>query len=165
MKKRMLIALLVGAMLAILLGYSTEVKAGIPIPPPPPFIFPAPPSVFLVPNTYVYFVPDIEPDIFFYHGYWYRPHKSYWYRASFYNGPWGHIAPPSVIINIGPNFRSVPPGHQHIPYGQLRKNWRGWERDRYWDRPHERERRDLRREERREHREERREHRDGRGRR
>lgn len=158
MKKRMLIIFLVGVMFAVSLGYSTEVKAGVPIPPPPPFVFPAPPSVFLIPNTYVYFVPDIEPDIFFYHGYWYRPHRNYWYRANVYNGPWVYIAPPrvpSIIINIGPNFRTVPPGHQHIPYGQLKKNWRGWERDRYWDRPHEREGREWR--------EERREHREGRG--
>lgn len=156
MKKRMLIIFLVGVMFAVSLGYSTGVKAGVPIPPPPPFVFPAPPSVFLIPNTYVYFVPDIEPDIFFYHGYWYRHHRNYWYRANFYNGPWVYIAParvPSIIINIGPNFRTVPPGHQHIPYGQLKKNWRGWERERYWDRSHGHEGKEWKKEERREHRE------------
>lgn len=139
MKKRTLIIIFIGAMLIVLPGYLMEVKAGVPIPPPPPFVFPAPPSVFLIPNTYVYFVPDIEPDIFFYRGYWYRPYKGHWYRATFYNGPWVYIVPsrvPVVLINLPPHFRTVPPGHKHIPYGQLKKNWRYWERERYWDRPH-----------------------------
>ena len=158
MKKGTLIILFVGAMLMALLGYTMEVKAGVPIPPPPPFVFPAPPSVFLIPNTYAYFVPDIEPDIFFYHGYWYRPHKGYWYRATVYNGPWVYIAParvPGVFLNLSPNFRTVRPGHKHIPHGHLKKNWRYWERERYWDRPHGHERREWKREERREHREDR----------
>jgi hypothetical protein len=156
MKKCALIILFVGAMLIVLLGYTMEVKAGVPIPPPPPFVFPASPSVFLIPNTYVYFVPDIGPEIFFYHGYWYRPHKGYWYRATVYNGPWVYIAParvPVVFLNLPPNFRTVPPGHKHITHGELKKNWRYWERERYWDRPHGHERRERKREERREHRE------------
>ncbi len=33
-------------------------------------------------------------------------------------------------ISIGHN----PPGHERIPYAQLKKNWRGWERNHYWDR-------------------------------
>jgi hypothetical protein len=27
----------------------------------------------------------------------------------------------------------VPPGHHHIPYGQFKKNWKRWEKDKYWE--------------------------------
>ena len=158
MKKRMLIALLVGAMLIVSIvstGGIASAAVNVNIFPPA-FVFPAPPPVFFIPGTYAYFVPDVDIDIFFYHGYWYRPYGGHWFRSNIYNGPWARIAParvPGVFINLPPNFRAVPPGHQRIPYGQLRKNWRGWERDRYWDREREHERREWKREERREHRE------------
>ncbi|MGC1455777.1 MAG: hypothetical protein WA946_11385, partial [Nitrospirota bacterium] len=40
-----------------------------------------------------------------------------------------------VLINLPPGYRNVPPGHERIPYGQLRKNWKTWERDKHWDKP------------------------------
>jgi len=27
----------------------------------------------------------------------------------------------------------VPPGYRHIPYAEFRKNWKTWERDKYWE--------------------------------
>jgi hypothetical protein len=130
----------------------------------PPLVISSPPEVVVIPGTYAYFVPGVETDIFFYHGYWYRPHAGRWYRASGYNGPWVRIVAgkvPGVLLSLPPDFRHLPPGHQRIPYGHFKKHWRTWEREKYWDRHHGRE---FRREDRREHREERREHRDDRGR-
>jgi hypothetical protein len=73
MKRITLIALLVlGAMLMIGMNYPQEATAGVNIniginvPPPPP--------MFVIPRTYVYFPPNVDVDIFFYHGYWYRPY-------------------------------------------------------------------------------------------
>ena len=43
------------------------------VPPPPAYAPVAPPDMALIPGTYVYFVPGVSADIFFYHGYWYRP--------------------------------------------------------------------------------------------
>ena len=109
-------------------------NAGLPLPPAPPLpplVIPAPPPVFLIPGTYAYFAPDVDADLFFYGGYWYRSHGGGWYRSSRYSGPWGFIVPkrvPGVLINLPPGYRNVPPGHQRIPYVQLRKNWKTWER-------------------------------------
>lgn len=111
-------------------------NAGLPGPPLPPLVIPAPPPVFLIPGTYIYFAPDVDADLFFYSGFWYRPYGGRWYRSTRYGGPWGVVAlnrVPRVLINLPPGYRNVPPGHQRIPYGQLKKNWRTWERHRHWD--------------------------------
>jgi len=116
-----------------------QVNIKVRVPPPPPlprFVFPAPPTVVVIPETYMYVVPDAEVDIVFYHGYWYRPHSDRWYRASSYNGPWillsgGQV--PSTFHRLPPGFRSVRPEHERIPYQNVKKNWKKWEKERYWD--------------------------------
>lgn len=113
-------------------------SAGFPVPPLPPLVIPAPPPVFVIPGSYAYFAPDVDADLFFYGGFWFRPHGGGWYRSSHYGGPWGFVAitmVPGVLINLPPGYRNVPPGHQRIPYGQLKRNWRSWERDKHWDKP------------------------------
>lgn len=116
----------------------SSIQAGVPAPPLPPLIVPGPPPVFLIPGTYAYFAPDVDADLFFYGGYWYRPHGGGWYRSSNYGGPWGFIVidhVPGVLIKLPHGYRNVPPRHQRIPYGQLKKNWKAWERDKHWDKP------------------------------
>ena len=113
-----------------------DVNIGVNIGPPPPVVIPAPPPVIVIPETYVYFVPNIEVEILFYHGYWYRPYQGRWHRATGYNGPWVYIEPPlvpAVLVHLPPNYRQVPPGHQRIPHGQLVKNWKTWEKEKHWD--------------------------------
>jgi hypothetical protein len=101
------------------------------------FEFHAPPSVVAIPGTYVYLVPDIGVDIFFYHGYWYRPHNNRWYRARSYNG---HYAPlafrhvPCPLLRLPPHYRNVPRGYHRISYRQVNRNWRRWEREKHWNR-------------------------------
>ena len=138
MKKRLLITIFVGILILISMGYSNRgnaevnINVGINVPPPPPIVIPAPPPVFVIPRTYVYFPPSVEVDIFFYHGYWYRPHRGHWYRSASYNGTWAFIPPervPTVLIKLPPDFRHVPPGHQHISHGNLKKNWSRWEKE------------------------------------
>lgn len=110
---------------------SVSVQVGLP-----PFVIPAPPGMIVIPGSYVYYPPDVDVDIFFYRGYWYRPHHGHWYRARHYNGPWRSIAVnrvPRAVIAVPHGFRQGP-RHEHIPYGQVKKNWRGWERNRHWDR-------------------------------
>jgi hypothetical protein len=144
MNKRKTILLVVGA-LFLIIAFSpgrgdagVHVSVGINLPV---FRFAAPPALVVLPGTYAYFVPDAGVEIFFYHDYWYRPYEGRWYRATNYNGPWAHVVPgrvPGFFLNLPPNYRHVPPGHERIPYGQFRKNWRRWERERYWDRHDER---------------------------
>ena len=106
----------------------------------PPLVISAPPALIVIPGTYVYFPPDVGVDIFFYHGYWYRPYRGQWYIAAHYNGPWSFTAVervPGVLLRLPPSHHRVPPGYSPMPYSRVQKNWRTWERERYWDR-HER---------------------------
>jgi hypothetical protein len=105
-----------------------SVNIGLPLPS---IVISAPPAVVMIPGSPVYFDPDIEVDIFFHHGYWYRPYRERWYRATHYNGPWRHIARravPTAIVHVPPDYRHIPPGHERIPYGQLKKHWKERER-------------------------------------
>lgn len=139
MIKRSVKTVLIVVFLAAFMGYAStghaevNVNIGIGLPP---VVIPAPPPVVLVPSTYVYFVPDVSVDIFFYRGYWYRPHHGHYYRATSYNGPWVTLAPhavPRAIKVVPADFRRVPPGHQRIHHGDLMKNWDTWEKEKHWD--------------------------------
>ena len=115
---------------------NAQVSVGVRIGPPPPYRIPAPPQVVVIPGTYVYMVPDIDADMFFYGGYWYRLYEGRWFSAGAYNGPWVYAPDPRVprpLLQLPPDYRRIPPGWRRIPYGQLRKNWAGWERNHYWE--------------------------------
>jgi hypothetical protein len=142
MRKTAIIMFLAGITLLGLSGNPAQSAAGIittgfPVPPPPPpLVLHAPPPVILIPGSYAYFVPDIEVAILFYHGFWYRPYEGHWYRARHYNGPWGYLGPsrvPRALRGLPYDYRGRYHEHRHIPYGQLKKNWNRWERERYWD--------------------------------
>ncbi len=143
MKKSRLVLLFLGVMFLISMGGypaagNAEVNINIGVNAPlPALVIPAPPAVVVIPGTYAYFAPDIDVDIFFFQGYWYRPYGGRWYRSSDYNGHWGHIPGdrvPPVLLNLPHDYRHMPSGHQRIPYGHLKNNWKTWERDRHWDR-------------------------------
>jgi hypothetical protein len=113
-----------------------EVRVNVAVPLPP-LVIPAPPALTVVPGTYVYYPPDVGVDIFFFHGFWYRPYGGRWYRSVEYSGPWRGIAierVPRVVIGVPPGFRRGPIVYEHVPYRDVRTNWRAWERDRHWDR-------------------------------
>lgn len=105
----------------------------------PPLTFAAEPDVVVVPSgtSYVYMVPD-TPGMYFYGGFWYRFHGNRWYRSDIYNGPWAYVGTsivPRVIIDVPPDYyRHLPRGYHRIHYGDLHKNWRSWDRGRYWNR-------------------------------
>ncbi len=130
--------IVIAFMSLLFLGFSSQSMAGIhigvSIPPPPVFVFSAPPEVVVIPGTYVYYCPDVDFDIFFYGGYWFRPYEGYWYRSVSYGGPWVYIErPPSVLVSLPHDYRIVTRGFRHIPYGELHRNWQVWQRDRYWE--------------------------------
>jgi hypothetical protein len=142
MKRNKLGILIVGAAMLAVTGFSSPSSAQVDIniglfAPLPGFTFGAPPEVVVIPGSYVYYVPDVDFDVFFYDGYWYRPYRGYWYRSTFYNGPWGAIGPgfvPGPLIELPPRWRSLPRIHNRIPYERLHRDWRRWERERYWER-------------------------------
>jgi len=139
MIRRMLV-LLVGTVLcfALVISLPVDGTAGLPAPPLPPLLIPVPPPVVLIPGTYAYFAPDVDIELIFYGGYWYRPFGGGWYRAPHYNGPWGFVSTknvPGYLTNLPPGYRRGPHTQERIPYGHLKKNWKTWEQNKHWDKP------------------------------
>jgi hypothetical protein len=140
--KRKSILLISGALLLGIIGFSAPGFAGVNFNiginlPLPALVVPAQPPVVLIPGTYAYYVPNVDVDILFYHGGWYRPYDGRWYRGRSFNGPWVYLAParvPHVLMDLPPHYRERYRRDRRIPYGQLTRNWRRWERERYWDR-------------------------------
>lgn len=100
--------------------------------------FAAPPAVVVIPGTYVYMVPDVDVDVFFYQGYWWRPYEGRWYRSRDYNGSWGHVEPnriPGGLRALPQDYRHrLSPQYERIPHEDVKRNWKKWEREKYWDR-------------------------------
>ncbi|MGA8178800.1 MAG: hypothetical protein WB792_01990 [Desulfobacterales bacterium] len=142
MKTRTTIAIFIGIMFMTLMGYSTNsdaevsVRIGINVPLPH-VVLHAPPPVVVIPGTYAYYAPDAGMEMFFYHGYWYRPHHNRWYRGRGYNGPWEniqHARVPHALRNLPPDFRRTARRHERIRYADFHKNWKTWEKEKHWDR-------------------------------
>jgi hypothetical protein len=122
-----------------LLSFSMGGYAGVSINigiSPPPLAIRGSPELAVIPGTNIYYCPDVAADIFFYHGFWYRPYEGGYYRAVSYEGPWAYIDSrnvPGVFIRLPPRFRSMEV-YRRVPYNELHRNWRTWERSNYWDR-------------------------------
>ncbi|TAN37901.1 MAG: hypothetical protein EPN25_14810 [Nitrospirae bacterium] len=166
MKRSRLALLLVMAMVIGLTGFVSESSAGVRVGIGinlPVFTFAEPPSLVVIPGTYVYAPVDADIDIVFYQGYWYRPYEGGWFRARSYNGPWRHIPrAPRVLIDLPPDYRHRYRDHSRIEYRDFNRHWRGWERNKHWERNERWREGRERREDRRERREDRREHREDR---
>jgi hypothetical protein len=141
MKTQLLKVLIVNVLISVFgLFYMTNANAEVSVNiniPLPGLVIGAPPAMMVIPGTYAYFAPDVDADIFFYHGYWYRPYQGQWFISAEYNGPWGSLAlrnVPGVLINLPPHYRHVPSYYRRVPYGMVKKNWRNWEEERHWDR-------------------------------
>lgn len=120
-----------------------RVDVGVSIPLPPGIEFSAPPEMVVIPETYVYAVPDVDVDIFFYGGWWWRPWDGRWYRSQSYNSGWTHYQ------SVPSFYREVPSGwrddyrqrrwggrewnYQRIPEQQVQRNWNNWEKNRHWE--------------------------------
>lgn len=122
-----------------------DVSIGIGINLPPPIVFGSPPSVVVMPDTdYVYVVPDIDVDLFFWDGWWWRPWEGRWYRSHYYNRGWAYYNyVPGFYFDVDPGWRGYYRSHnwyghqwhyERIPQQRLQQNWRTWKNDRYWER-------------------------------
>jgi hypothetical protein len=134
-------------LLALLLVSPTPMMAkadvGISVSLPPLIVFAAPPVVVVIPETYVYAVPDLDVDIFFYNGWWWRPWDGRWYRSRHYDSGWVYYQRvPSFYGGIPSGWRNDYRDHrwgghqwnyQRIPHQQLQRNWSNWEKNRHWE--------------------------------
>ena len=75
LKKILLGTILLALVLVVPIPTMAGVNIGVGISLPP-IVFNAPPNVVVMPDTYdVYVVPDIDVDLFFWNGWWWRPGK------------------------------------------------------------------------------------------
>ena len=141
------LALLLVLLFCILPSYAIAgVTIRIPFPPPPPFVFREEPNIIVIPDSYVYACPDIEEELFFYDGWWWRHWRNRWYRGREYDGSWEYRERcPGSITRIPPSWRFNYQHHQwgrnyiweynRIPHRELHDNWRRWRQERYWQKP------------------------------
>lgn len=139
MKRGMIHIVLIAVVLSaggLIYPVKSEARVDVNITIPLPGLgIAAPPAMVVIPGTYAYFAPDVEADLFFYRGYWYRPYRGEWYYSVEYSGPWGRVAIgniPPPLIDLSPGYRNVPPGYERMPYPMVKRNWRHWEEERYW---------------------------------
>ena len=91
-----------------------NVQVNVPVPLPPPIPFVGPPNVVVLPGTDVYAVPDVEEELFFRQGWWWRHWGGNWYRSKSYDLGWAY-------------YRGYPSWHRRIPH-----DWRDRYRDHRW---------------------------------
>jgi hypothetical protein len=137
-----LLALAIVVPVPTMAGVEVSVSIGLP----PPIVFAAPPEMIVLPETYVYVVPDIDVDIFFYNGWWWRPWEGRWYRSHYYDRGWAHYgSTPRFYREIPLGWRNDYRDHrwgshqwnyQRIPHNQVQQNWKGWEKNRHWEKQH-----------------------------
>ena len=143
MKKLLYGTMLLALVLVFPIPTMARVDVGISISLPPLIVFAAPPEVVVIPETNVYAVPDLDVDIFFYNGWWWRPWEGRWYRSRNYSSGWGYYQNvPSFYRGIPSSWRNDYSDHrwgghqwnyQRIPHQQVQRNWRGWEKSRHWE--------------------------------
>ena len=116
------------------------VKVGVTVALPPPILFPAPPMLVVLPETQVYVAPDIEAEIYFHNGWWWRPWGGRWYRSRYYDSGWAyHRHVPAFYGKISPGWRNDYREHrwrgrewtyERIPHERVQRGWKGGMRGR-----------------------------------
>jgi len=118
-----------------------QVNISIGFPLPPPIVFAAPPDVIAMPETSgVYACPEIDADLYFWNGFWWRLWEGRWYRSAYYDRDWGYYNDvPSFYYDVDPGWRGYyrdhnwnghPWNYERIPYQRFQQNWRGWQTNR-----------------------------------
>ena len=143
MKKALVGTLLLVLVLGLPVAAMAGVNVDISISLPPLIEFTAPPMMVVIPETYVYAVPDLAEDIYFYNGWWWRPWEGHWYRSRHYNSGWAYYQRvPSFYTGIPSGWRNDYRDHrweghqwdyQRIPHQKVQRNWNAWEKSRHWE--------------------------------
>ncbi|MBF0413836.1 MAG: hypothetical protein HQK70_14165 [Desulfamplus sp.] len=109
----------------------------------PSIVFESSPELVVLPGTNIYVAPDVDAEIFFYNGWWWRPSQGRWYRSRNYDAGWSHYQ------RVPSFYRQIPSGwrndyrhnrwqgrewhQQRTPYHNVQRNWNQWEKSRYWE--------------------------------
>jgi hypothetical protein len=73
---------------------------------------PAYPNLVPIPGYPVYYVPGMPANYFFYDGMYWAYDNDTWYSSTWYNGPWGVVAPEAVplfILRVPVRYYARPP--------------------------------------------------------
>ena len=80
------------------------------------------PQMAPVPDSPVYYAPEVDSNYFFYDGLYWDYYNDAWYSSPWYNGPWSVVDPiyvPTYLLWVPIRF------YRHAP-----AYWRGWRADR-----------------------------------
>jgi hypothetical protein len=143
MKKLFFGTVLVALVMVVSLPATTRAEVNVSIGLPPPIVFAAPPELIVLPETYVYVAPEVDVDLFFWNGWWWRLWDGRWYRSTYYNRGWGYYnRVPSFYFDVDPGWRGYYRdhnwyGHQwrydRIPHQRVQQNWKNWQNNRHWE--------------------------------
>src|SRR5450759_958793 len=143
MKKLLIRTILLSFVLLFPVPSMAGVDVGVNISLPPLIVFAAPPETVVIPETYVYVVPDSQEDIYFYNGWWWRPWEGRWYRSRHYDSGWAYYQRvPSFYTRVPRDWRNdyrdhrwggQPWNYQRIPNRQLHQNWSTWQKSNHWE--------------------------------
>ncbi len=104
------------------------------------------PQLVAVPGYPVYYAPQLNSNYFFYDGMYWVYQQDNWYASSWYNGPWGLVAPevvPLYVLRIPVRYYRRPPvyfrgwasdapprwgEHWGNTWEQRRQGWDNWNR-------------------------------------
>ena len=81
---------------------------------PPPVVFATPPYVVAVPDTRVYYAPEVGINLFVYEGRYYSFHDGGWFLASTHHGPWVALPVarvPRPVLAVPVQYYRIPPEH------------------------------------------------------
>jgi hypothetical protein len=141
MKKLLLGTILLALAIVVPIPVMAQVNISIGFPLPPPIVFAAPPGVIAMPETSgVYACPEIDADLYFWNGFWWRLWEGRWYRSQYYDRGWGYYnSVPSWYYDVDPGWRGYyrnhnwnghPWNYERVPYQRFQQNWRGWQTNR-----------------------------------
>lgn len=80
------------------------------------------PEMVPVPDSPVYYAPNVDSNYFFYDGMYWDYYNDGWYSSTWYNGPWGYVDPiyvPTYVLWVPIRYYRRPPHYFH-----------GWRHDR-----------------------------------
>src|SRR5450755_2047873 len=104
------------------------------------------PELVPVPGYPVYYAPQVNSNYFFYDGMYWAYQRDNWYASTWYNGPWGLVAPevvPLYVLRIPVRYYRQPPvyfrgwasnapprwgEHWGNTWAQRRQGWDTWNR-------------------------------------
>ena len=118
-----------GAQFSLSLGLP-GVSIGINVP-----VFP---ELVPVPGYPVYYAPQLQANFFFYVGMYWVYENDNWYASTWYNGPWGYVAPevvPVFILRVPVRYFRSPPAYFRGWRGDAPPRWgEHWGHD--WEQRH-----------------------------